>query len=188
MSRVKKNLLTQGLSGMIGRTLVFRRVGNETLVSSAPSTGREPSPEQQTQRNRFRKAASYAKAQMTSSLMKRAYAQSVKGRNMLTAYNAAVMDYMISPEITEIDLAHYAGHTNDAIRIKAIDDFRVASVTVTISDASGVLIESGSAVMQVNGLEWVYTVSVNVSTLAGEKITVTATDLPGNTTVRETTL
>jgi hypothetical protein len=173
---------------MIGRTLVFRRVGNETLVSSAPSTGRATSPEQQQHRNRFLQATRYGKAQMASPMMKKAYALSVRHRNMVTAYNAAVSDYLMPPKITEVDLAQYAGHLSDTIRIKAVDDFRVVSVTVNIADASGTLIESGNAVMEVNGLVWVYTATVSNVSFAGDKVTIKAKDVPGNETVQEATM
>jgi hypothetical protein len=74
----------------------------------------------------------------------------------------------------------YTGKINDAIIIKATDDFKVAAVTVTINLPSGVLLESGSAAYDANAMMWKYTATKANTTLAGTKIKVTAIDVPKN--------
>jgi hypothetical protein len=36
MARVSNNIITQGLSETIGGTLVFRQMGNQTVVAAVP--------------------------------------------------------------------------------------------------------------------------------------------------------
>ena len=62
MAQVKKNLITKGLSGILGGTLVFRNVGEKTVVSVAPTTTKEASPAQKNHREKFQQAVFYAKA------------------------------------------------------------------------------------------------------------------------------
>lgn len=51
---------------------------------------------------------------------------------------------------------------------------------VTIANPNGSLVESGPAVQQANPSEWFYTATVQNDTLAGDKITITAQNKPGN--------
>lgn len=188
MAIVNKNLVTQGLSGALGKTLVFRRVGDRTIVSTIPSTSKEPTAAQLTQREKFQQAILYAKAQMADPDTKAGYEQAAKGHQVPNAYNIAVADFFSAPDIDEIDLSGYTGKINDKIRVKVTDDFKVKSVSVEIKDANGAIVESGQAVVQVNKVDWIFTAKVANPSLAGDKITIKATDLPGNETVEEQTM
>ena len=98
----------------------------------------------------------------------------------------AFSDYQKAPEIyQDIDLETYTGAIGESIEISAVDDFRVVSVHVKLTDAADVIIEQGLAVQSSNGLDWVYTFTVENSEVAGSKLVITATDLPGNRTVLE---
>ena len=57
---------------------------------------------------------------------------------------------------------------------------------VKITAANNSTLEEGNASM-VNG-KWEYTTTATNTTLTGSKITLTATDRPGNTTTKEITL
>jgi hypothetical protein len=97
MARVKNNIITQGLSGMLGGTLVFRQQGGRTIVSAAPTEAAgEPSAAQVAQRQRFQEAAIYAKAQITDPASKAAYAAEQDGSNG-SAYAIAVADFLKAP-------------------------------------------------------------------------------------------
>jgi hypothetical protein len=50
------------------------------------------------------------------------------------------------------------------------------------------LIEEGSAILQSDGLTWLYTTTKADTNAGGNKITVTAMDLPGNKTVEQKTI
>ena len=57
MAIVLNNLITKGLSGQLGKALVFRKVGDRTIVATAPSTNADPTEPQKLQRERFKRAA-----------------------------------------------------------------------------------------------------------------------------------
>ncbi|MFD2787864.1 hypothetical protein [Hymenobacter rubripertinctus] len=180
MARVKNNIVTQGLSGMIGGTLVFRQQGGRTIVSAAPGeTTGEPSAAQQAQRQRFQEAAVYAKAQISDPAAKAEYATRLDGRHG-SAYAIAVADFLKAPDIREIDLSRYAGKKGDVIRVRATDDFKVVAVRVRIENGDGSLVEEGAAVQQPNALDWLYTATTANADLNGDKITIRASDQPGH--------
>jgi hypothetical protein len=84
-----------------------------------------------------------------------------------------------------VDLSAYTGQAGDEIKIRALDDFGVASVHVTLIDGqNGVAIENGSAVEIAAGSGlWDYTATVNVSSGTNVNINVVATDHPGGTAI-----
>jgi len=87
---------------------------------------------------------------------------------------------MHAPQIDEIDLTQYGGQVGDTIRIRAVDDFKVAWVHVRISNTDGSVVEEGDALQQDNVLDWVYTATVLNESTAGDKILVQAGDKPGH--------
>lgn len=188
MAIVNKNLVTKGLSGMLGGTLVFRKVGDKTIVATAPSTVKEPTPAQQNQRARFQQAVLYAKGQMNDPGAKADYEAAAKGLGQPNAYNIAVADFFNAPDITAIDLTAYQGKVGDVITIQVTDDFRVAAVSVEIKNADGSLVEAGSAVEQPGNMRWIYTATTVNASLRGDKITIKATDRPGNQTLQQEVL
>lgn len=111
------------------------------------------------------------------------YAEKAAGGK--TAYNVAVADFFSAPDIDEIDLSSYTGTVGDTIRVRATDDFKVTQVVVTIANADGSLVEEGEAVLQPNGLDWVYAATVDNPSLEGDRILVQAIDRPGNVTEQE---
>src|SRR5260221_3725182 len=64
MALVKRNLLTMGVSGKIGGQIVFRQVGNRTVVAMYPKRRAMLSPAQQKQNEVFQKAAVFAKTML----------------------------------------------------------------------------------------------------------------------------
>jgi hypothetical protein len=95
---------------------------------------------------------------------------------------------MDAPDIQEIDLTDYSGDPGDTIRIRVTDGFRVEKVLVTITNSNGTQVETGTAVQQDNDVDWVYTATASNTNLTGDKITIQAQDLPGNTSEEERTL
>jgi hypothetical protein len=93
----------------------------------------------------------------------------------------AVADYFNAPQIESINVDGYSGAIGSTIVITATDDFAVSSVHVKIENMDGSIVEEGEAVMGGSEMDWVYTTTVTNESLAGDKITVTAFDMPGNT-------
>ena len=188
MAVVLKNLVTKGLSGKLGDSLVFRKVGDKTIVSTVPTTTKEPTEKQKAQRERFQMAVLYAKSQMDDPATKAAYEAEARGAGQPNAYNIAVADFFRAPDIEDVDLSAYTGAKNDTIRIRAIDDFKVKTVRVEIYNADGTEVENGEAVQQTNGLDWVYTATTVNEDLSGDRIVIKASDIPGNITEQEEAL
>jgi hypothetical protein len=184
MAIVKNNIITQGLSGMLGGTLVFKSVGNKTIVSTTPKQGGEPTDKQKAHRQRFQQAVLYAKAQLADETHKAEYEEAAKHQNELgiNAYSVAVADFLNAPDIVEVDLTNYHGNVGDTIRMRVTDDFKVVGVKVIIQNGDGSLVEQGNATVQSNGLDWVFTATVANASLDGDKILIQASDQPGNVT------
>jgi hypothetical protein len=188
MAQNKNNIVIAGISGSIGKQLVFRQRDGKTFISKSPAGGlnRPPTPEQAEIRNRFQQAVVYGSAAIRDAATKGAYA-AVAGPGQ-TAHNMAVADFFNAPDISEINLARYTGQPGSTISLKATDDFKVTAVQVRIENADGTLVEEGHAVAGADGLTWTYTAQRLNSDLTGDRITLTATDLPGNNTLVKETL
>ena len=186
MAESKNNVVTHGLSGMVGGILVFRKHGDKTIVASVPSKrAGEPTERQKKQQERFQEATLYGQTALSDPTMKAEYKAAAQTGQ--TAFNVAVADYFNAPNIKDVDVSLYTGKSGDLITIKATDDFRVTSVSVAIYNEDGSEVEHGVAV-QKNKVEWVYTATADNPSLSGDKIVITASDLPGNETIKEEAL
>ena len=188
MAKVKNNIVTQGLSGTLGGQLVFRQTSRGTIVSVAPQAPTGPASAAQTaQRTRFQQAIIYAKGQAHDPAVQAEYADEAKARNQ-SLNNVLVADYLHAPSIEQVDISAYLGKVDDFISITATDDHAVKSVHVKIENGDGSLVEEGDAQPQADPNQWRYTATARNATLAGDKITVTATDNPGHSVSKTRTL
>ena len=185
MSISKRNVLTHGLSGMLGNVIVFRQKGTQTIVAVAPIKRKNatPSGAQVKVRDRFRLAADFAKAAIRDPALKRQYAD--KASPDQTAYNIALADYFKAPEILSLGSDQYTGKVGDIISSSVSDTLEAKSVQVRIEKADGTLIEQGAAMVRQDKLHWDYTATQANAPVTGSKITVTATDIPGNIAVKQ---
>lgn len=187
MAYVKNNIVTEGLSGKLGNTIVFRQVGGKTIVASKPTkTKRESSEAQKNHQRRFRAASRYAKQVIQNPDLKAAYQQQAPQDQ--SAYNVAIADYMNRPEIADLDLSTYTGGKGNALVVEVTDDYMVADVEVAIYSKAGTLLEQGPAELDGNGINWIYTTQKANGQLSGSKLVIRASDLPGNTTEKATVL
>ena len=176
MAIVKDNLILQMVRGTLGDQLtIYERNGIIIMAAKRGPSKKKPTQKQLKARYKMKLAAAYAKAMLRDPELKAAYAAKAgPGQN---AYNIAVRDAFNSPEIQNIRL-----EAENTVVVSAKDDFRVAGVKVNVLDASGQRVESGSAVMGRNGVDWSYKVQ---QLPAGGKIVAIAEDLPGNVTRKE---
>jgi hypothetical protein len=181
MAKVLDNLVTEGLSGKLGRRLVFRKgKAGMTILSTRPvfSAEREFNPAQQAHHEAFKQATTYAKVAKNQPL----YVELAKGTPM-NAYNIAVQDWFGEPQVLDIDITAWTGQIGQEIRVKAKDNVKVASVHVMIRESNGstTAIEEGEAVpSNTDGLLWTYTTKTLVPMTPGTRLDVMAKDLPGN--------
>jgi hypothetical protein len=184
MAKVGRNVVTTKLSGKLGDLIVFRTRGNRTYVASAPQKkDREPTQNQKEHQQHFQEAIVYGKGVIADPNLKATY-QEAAGENQ-SAFNVAVADFMSAPQIEEIDLSNYHGNPGDTIRVRAVDDFMVVQVAVSIFNGDSSLVEEGTAVKQPNEIDWVYTTKEQNSNLTGDKIVIRVSDMPGNITSQE---
>ena len=179
MAKQSNNVVTHGLSGKVGDLLVFRQVGGKTIVSKVPPKRKVSTEQQKAQQRKFQRAVLYAKSVMADPAgMGAAYSQAAKKGQ--TGYNVAVADFFHAPDIQNIDVSGYTGHPGDIIRIEVSDDFSVKEVKLTITNADGSLVEECFATPDAIGYLWIYTATATNDSLAGDKIEITVSDLPGN--------
>ena len=147
MAKIRKNMVVQGLSGLLGDQLMFRRLRDgRTIVCAKPDFSRRVlSQDQKAHHAKFKQAAAYARhAAQTEPL----YAQLAAG-TMKTAYNMALADFFHPPMI------HRVKWVGPVVQIHATDDVKVAGVRVTILDEAGHVVEQGEAI-QAGGEIWRY--------------------------------
>jgi hypothetical protein len=182
MATQEGNVVTYGLRGKIGDLLIFRQRDGKTVVSKIPAYSGTASEKQMEHRMRFQQAVIYAKAAVASPETEEIYKEAAKkGRY---PFNVAVADFFNAPDIHLIDVSEYTGSAGERIRIIVNDDVAVKSVKVEIRNADGSLLEEGNAAQSAGGL-WIYTTTRDNDNLDGDKITVTASNLPGNVTHEE---
>jgi len=185
MSKVKDNLITPGLSGKLGKQIVFRHWCGATFLSKAPIKNHSLLKKEMYNKNRlrFREANAYGKKVIYDPDMKEAYQSKCNIRQ--NAFTRAVQDFLNAPIIHEIDLSGYSGEKSGFIRINATDDFRVKEVRIRIEDRQSDSIESGFADREGDTDWWRFDTTVENQFPEGCKVIVSAYDLPGNESVKE---
>jgi hypothetical protein len=181
MAKVKNNIFLNGLRGMLGKQFVIKRMrGGRTIVTNMPtfSKFRKFSPKQKAHQKKFQMATGYGQAMKRHPL----YLALSEGTSR-TGYNIAVADWFHPPEILEVDLSGWASESGGVIRVKAQDDVKVVEVQVTITDENGAFLEGGEA-QEAGGSWWEY--GPAQAAREGLQVTVSARDMPGNTTELKT--
>ncbi len=175
MSTVKDNYVVKGTAGAVGDLLVFRQRGGKTFISKFPRPSSVPPTEKlKSVRASFASCITYAKNVVKDPVRKALYQAKVVGGQ--TAFNRATSDALNPPKINNVRIDQ-----NAFIIIKAVDDFLVAGVTVSIHDLFGNLIEEGNSELMENGSDWHYSIQ-HAPLAAGTRVTAMAFDLPGNHT------
>jgi len=185
MSKVKDNMVTEGLSGKLGKQIVFRQWSGATILAKAPVMNPGLLKNEAAIKNmiRFKEATVYAKKAMSDPELKQAYESKCKACQ--NAYARAIQDFFSIPSVEEIDLSNYTGEPDSFIRIYATDSFRISQVQVRIEDAQGSLVEEGFAEQEEATGWWRFTAKVQNQLLEGGKVIATASNLPGNETTKE---
>jgi hypothetical protein len=97
-----------------------------------------------------------------------------------SAYNLAVADALVKPEVTDIDIHGWTRKAGQTILIKARDNFLVLSVRLVIRKGEEIL-ETGEAEQsELDGLIWRYTLQTPLERKPGLTVDAFAYDLPGN--------
>jgi len=185
MSKVKDNIVTRGLSGKLGKQVVFRQWSGATFLAKAPVMSSSMINNEVLLKHqlRFKDATVYAKKVMNDAELKQAYKNKSKARQ--TAYARAVQDFFSAPVIQEIDLSNYTGEANSFVRVFATDDFRVKQVLVRVEDEQSQTVETGFAEREENADWWKFIVNKAHVLPSGGKVIASALDMPGNEATAE---
>lgn len=175
-------------SGSVGKelTITKKRSGSIQIGKHRRANTVDPTEKQLDVQGKFKTGTIYAKAVMGDPALFPLYQEAARKANKdQSAYNLALRDAFKAPEIKSISAAQYTGAIGSTITVRAVDDFKVASVKVSITNAAGMVIEQGDALLQANGLDWLYTATLQNDGVQGSMISVSAKDLPANETVGE---
>ena len=145
MSTIKNNPLLQGVSGMLGDTVVYRKVRGQMQMVNRPARGRKFSEKQEAVKFRFQEATQYARQQLAQEESRALYESRITEQKH-TAHVVAVADYLNAPKVHFIETADYVGNVGDTILVKATDDFMVSGVKIVITGSDGNVLEKGDAV------------------------------------------
>ena len=182
MARSQNNPFLKGASGRIGKTLVVKTLADGTqVIANTPAKRKKHSVKQVKHLGRFQDAKFFAKRVATKSDVKALYESRAKG-TLKNWYNLAIGDKMNPPEIHEIHIGRYTGEPGEVIRIRATDDFKVASVSVEISTPDHKLVETGEAQPRGKKGLWRFFTTLKNPQPQGTVISVTAVDIPRNQT------
>jgi hypothetical protein len=181
MARITQNALVKGARGNVGKQFVYKKRGKNTHIALMPTIDKSivPTENQVRVRDKFADASAYATGAMASPELKAEYDRKAPAGK--TGHNLAFRDALKAPVVKAIDPGRYAGLPGALIEINAKDDFRVASVFVSIRTATGELVEEGNAILNpIHRNRWGYTTVKENPSMAGGSISVTAKDIPGN--------
>lgn len=179
MAKSRDNVVMQGASGKVGRNLVFRQKGDQTIIAKRPKTvtGRLLTDKQVAVQNKFYDASQYAKRAMLDPVLKEAY--SAKANINQNAYNVAFKDYFNEPTVRKLDDSGYRGVVGEVVTIQVKDIMKVTQVSVEILDQNDVPIESGLATAtDGSNSEWIYEATVANVDYATAKFNITMLDTP----------
>ena len=179
MAKVRLNPILEQVLGQVGE-LVFKRSGERVILARKPDfSDRQASEAQLAAQERFRQAALYGKMVMADPDTKQLYGEAARGKGQ-PVFSLTVADFFNAPSVDEVDMANYSGKAGDPIVVMAHDDFEVAAVKVSLSDAEGEALESGDALQTPpNSGRWIYTATATIASGAQVRVLVTATDRPG---------
>ena len=180
MAISKDNIITEGLSGMLG-PIVFRTLNGKVIMANRPRKPTRESELQRANRRRFRNATAFAHAAMKDPEKKEYYWAKARKLKLPNAYTAAITDYMRRPSVSKVDTAKGNGKANGTLIITAgKKEFALASVEVNVVDKQGVTVGSSPATLKKSSNnEWIYTPPVPLTTDVTELV-ITAKDEAGN--------
>jgi hypothetical protein len=181
MARATKNQFLKGVSGKVGNNFVIKNYdGDRIVVANKGKKRKKNSAKQEAHFTNFMYANKYASLALEAPAVRELYerrAKFTKGN----AQNLMVRDFLLAPEIYAIELENYTGAAGEIIRIRAADDFKIVSLSVTIS-VNTKIIEKGEAQLRGKKGLWRYFTTVKNSHPARTVITALAMDIPQNKT------
>jgi hypothetical protein len=184
MPIIEQNAVMHGTSGMLNKQVVIRQQGGRTLMGYRPKKRTSPpSAKQLARQETFKEAVKYAKDAMKNEMVRAMY--EARETAFVTAFNLAVRDYLKKPEIKAVLQDEYTGMAGSRLLIVAYDDMEVSRVRVRLHNGAGTTYEEGEATLAADKPVFEYVLQNDVPAGQNVMATVTAIDVPGNTTENE---
>ena len=180
MAQVKNNIIMQGVSGKLGKQIVYRQRFGKTIVTKAPHRTAPLTAKQVSHTNKFKVATAYAKSVLADPLQYERYSKEAKSRGVFSTYNMAISDYMNPLIIEAIDTTSYTGRAaGEPISVEVNDNFKVKSLIVAIIAEDTTEIESGEALLIAG--KWVYMTTATNTYDTGSQLIIRASTYTGET-------
>lgn len=181
MATSSNNVLTHGMSGKVGDLIIFKQQNGKTVVTKLPKKSSKPLTQNQIDvHERFKFASKYAKQAIADPVLRAKYAGFVKGGQ--SVFNVAFADFFIPPILADAS-GVYNGEVGCELSVKAIDNYEVQSVSLSIYLADDTLLEQGEATMGIDGVTWNYACTTSTAEFATCTLQWSATDLANNITL-----
>ncbi len=142
MATIANNLLTKGLSGMLGKTFVFKNIRNKTVLAAYTPPSKKQSEAQKANRSKFRDAAAWAQMILQDPDQKVYYQKRAKKLGLPNAYTSAITDYMRKASVREVTIRKSNNRTTYSVSKK---DFQLKEAAVEVRDETGTLVNSQTA-------------------------------------------
>ena len=164
---------------------VYRSLEGDTVIARRPRAREDnPTDSQKGTRERFRRAAQYAKAIFADPVRKADYLALALRRGIPASrlFAFIVQDYATPPVITEINLIDYHRQIGDPIKVFASDDGEIVSVTVKLKAPDGSVLEEGPALF-VDAF-YRYIATTDLTAQSAVSVEAIAIDRPDNRTTK----
>jgi len=155
MATVRTNPILNGLSGMLGKTIVFKNLRGKTIMANRPSPPQKQSEQQKTNRSKFRDASCWARMILLDPQKKDYYLKKAKKLKLPNAYTAAITDYMRSPRLSD---GYHTSNGNATTFHVSKKDFDLKKAEVMLMDAGGQVRET-RMLAEDRYHEWTFTLS-----------------------------
>ena len=183
MALLAANSVLQGLTGMIGNQLVFRKHGDKTVVSKKPYRCRRRTSElQQLYLNKFKEASKYARTLLRDRDKYEHYTKLAKKHKKHSAYNLIISEYMLFIRIEEKETPRQGDKKRVVLSITKKNNYKVDSVNVQLLSPSGETVAIGEA-NRISSSDWVFKLAAPPE--KGSSIIVTALDAFGMPTIKQ---
>ena len=182
MGKLRTNKAVGDLQGKVGGLIYAHQANGTVVVRRAPEQVQPSTPNQQASQARFILAQRYLRMLKANPEQYAAYKAAAAAARR-RACDMAIADFLVPPELKDADLTGYNGRPGESIRIEAVDDFDIASVTLVVSTLDGSVIEQGPAARSVHP-SWIYMAQSTIEPGNTVVIQVKVSDRPGNTVTK----
>jgi len=183
MALLAANSVLQGLTGMIGNQLVFRKCGDKTVVSKKPYRCRRRTSElQQLYLSKFKEASRYARTLLRDRDKYEYYTKLAKKHKKHSAYNLIISEYMLFIRIEEKETPKQSDKKRVVLTVTKKNNYKVDSVNVQLLSPSGETLAVGEA-NRICSSDWVFKLAAPPE--KGSSIIVTALDAFGMPTIKQ---